>query len=60
MKPKQVDSKTFELTLAVESKTRAGRLQDLSVTQVTTRSGAPVEVAVGDYEISLTPNMVRE
>jgi hypothetical protein len=60
LKPKQLDSRTYELTLSVESKTQAGKLQDLSVAQVTTKNGAPLEVAVGDFEISLTPNMVRE
>jgi hypothetical protein len=60
LKPKQVDSKTYQLTLSVQSKTQGGKLQDLSVAQVTTKSGAPLEVAVGDFQISLTPNMVRE
>lgn len=57
LKPKQLDSKTYQLTLSVESKDKAGTLQDLSVTQVTTKNGAPVEVAVGDFQLSLTPKM---
>lgn len=59
LKPKQVDSKTYQLTLSVESKNKSGTLQDLSVTEVTTRSGAPLEVAVGDFQLSFTPKMTE-
>lgn len=57
LRPKQVGSRTYQITLAVESKNQAGRLQNISVTEVTAKSGAPMDVAVGDFEISLTPKM---
>ena len=58
--PKMIDSHNVQLTLAVESKTAAGRTHDLSVTQVVTREGKPLEVAVGDYSLSLTPKVTSE
>ena len=59
LRPKQLDSRTYQLTLSVESKDKAGTLQDLSVTQVTTKNGAPVDVAVGDFQLTLTPKMTE-
>jgi hypothetical protein len=58
--PKMLDSHNVQLTLAVESKTAAGKIHDLSVTQVVTASGKPFEVAVGDFSLSLTPNVTSE
>jgi hypothetical protein len=58
--PKMIDNHNVQLTLAVESKTSAGKTHDLSVTQVVTREGKPLEVAVGDYSLSLTPRVTSE
>jgi hypothetical protein len=58
--PKMLDSRNVQLTLAVESKTAAGKIHDLSVTQIVTASGKPFEVAVGDFSLSLTPNVTSE
>jgi hypothetical protein len=58
--PKMLDSHNVQLTLAVESKTATGKIHDLSVTQVVTRAGKPFEVAVGDFNLSLTPNVTSE
>lgn len=56
--PKMIDGHNVQLTLAVESKTARGKIHDLSITQVVTRSGKPFEVAVGEFSLSLTPNVV--
>ena len=58
--PNVVDSRDVQLTLTVESKTNQGKVHDLSVAQVVTRSGQEVEVAVGNYNFSLTPNLSSE
>jgi hypothetical protein len=58
--PKMLDSHNVQLTVAVESKTALGKIHDLSVTQVITRSGRPFEVAVGNFNLSLTPNVITE
>ncbi len=58
--PKMIDRHNMQLTLAVESKTATGKMHDLSVTQVVTPAGKPVEVAVGDFSLSLTPNIAAE
>jgi len=55
--PKMIDSHNVEITLSLESKTD-GKTHDLTVTQVTTKSGKPFEVAVGDFQLSLTPKVV--
>jgi len=58
--PKMLDQKNVQITLSVESKTTAGKTHDLSVTQVVTRTGRPLEVAVGDFELTLTPRVNLE
>ena len=58
--PKMIDSHNLQLTLMVESKTAAGKTHDMSVTQVVARSGKLLEVAVGDFSLSLTPNVTTE
>ena len=58
--PKMIDSHNVQLTLAVETKNVKGKIHDLSITQVVTRSGKPFEVAVGDFSFSLTPNVISE
>ena len=58
--PILIDSHKVQLTLAVESKNANGKIHDLSITQVITRSGKPFEVAVGGFSFSLTPNVTSE
>jgi hypothetical protein len=58
--PKMIDSRDVQLTLSLESKTAAGKIHDLSVTQVVTESGKPLEFAVGDFQFSMTPNITSE
>ena len=58
--PKVIDGHNVEITVAVESRTNNGKIHDLFITQVVTRSGKPFEVAVGDYNFSLTPDVTSE
>ena len=55
--PKMMDSHNVELTVSLESRTTAGKTLDLTVTQVTTKSGKPLELALGDYQLSFTPKI---
>jgi hypothetical protein len=58
--PKVIDRGNLQLTMALESKKIDGQIAGLSVTQVITRPGKPFEVAVGDMNFTLTPNIVSE
>jgi len=49
-----------QITLALESKNRAGKIKDLSVTQVIARPGKPFEVALGDFQFTFTPKIISE
>jgi len=51
------DGRNVELTVALKSCTANGLTHDLSVTQVSAKSGKPLEVALGDYELSFTPKI---
>ena len=53
--PKILDSKNLQLTMSLQTRSASGKMQDLSVTQVTGPMGKPVEVAVGDMDLTLTP-----
>jgi|SRR5450756_1525998 len=55
--PRMVDSRNFELTVSLESRSTAGKTLEMTVTQVTTKSGKALELAVGDYQLSFTPKM---
>jgi hypothetical protein len=58
--PRMIDSHNVQLTLAVETKNAKGKIRDLSITQVVTQSGKSFEVAVGEFDFSLTPNVTSE
>ena len=55
--PRKVGSHDLELVVSLESRSPAGKTLDLSVTQVTTKSGKPLDIALGDYQISFTPKI---
>jgi hypothetical protein len=55
-----IDKNNVQITVTVESKKPNGKIQDLSITQVTTKEGQPFEVAVGDFNFSFTPNVTSE
>ena len=55
--PRSTDGRNVELTLSLESRTNDGLTHDLSVTQVNAKSGKPVEIALGDCDLSFTPKI---
>jgi hypothetical protein len=57
--PRVLDSHNVELTLALETRAPGGKVHDLTVTQVTVRDGKPMEVAVGDFQFSMTPKLAE-
>jgi hypothetical protein len=58
--PVMIDAKNVQLTVTVESKKPNGKIHDLSITQVVGKTGEAFEVAVGEYNFSLTPNVQTE
>jgi hypothetical protein len=58
--PKLVDNKNAELTVTYESRTPAGQIHDIIVAQVDAKVGEPTEVTLGDFEMTLTPNISSE
>jgi hypothetical protein len=60
LSPKVLDGNNLQITFALESKSTAGKIHDLSVAQVVTQSGKSVDVAFGTYNITLTPLMASE
>lgn len=57
--PRVLDRHNVELTLALETRNEKGRIQDLTVTQVTAQMGKNMEVAIGNTAFSMTP-MIAE
>src|SRR5271170_6193737 len=57
IKPTVLDRSNLQLTMALESKNANGRIKDLSVVQVVTKTGKPFEIAVGDMNLTLTPKL---
>lgn len=55
--PKLVNGKTVQFTLAFESKNNYGETKNFNVKQVTTAPGKPVEVSLGDFNLSFTPTV---
>ena len=58
--PKILDGHNVQITLTVETRNNAGKIIDLTMAQVSTRDGQPLEVAVGGYKLALTPVVARE
>jgi len=58
--PRLLDRDNLQLIMALQSSQANGKTAGLIVTQVTTRPGQPFEVAVGDMDIILTPELVQE
>ncbi len=56
--PKILDRKNVRITLTLESKNDYGETHDFSVAQVVAKPGKPLEVAVGDLNLSFTPLIV--
>jgi len=58
--PKLLDKNNLQLTLRLQSKQTNGKTAGLVVTQVTTHPGKPFEVAIGDMDITITPQIGQE
>ena len=60
IRPNVIDRKDLQLTMSLESKRTDGKTEGLIVTQVSAHDGKSFEVAIGDMNFTLTPNMVSE
>ena len=60
IRPARLDHNNLQLTMAVESKSASGKVKDLSVVQIITKTGQSFEVAVGDMNLTLTPKLANE
>src|SRR5271170_5705887 len=58
--PTLLDHENLQLVMALESKKKDGQTIGLSVVQVVTHSGKSFEIAVGDLDIALTPELGAE
>ncbi|MGC9941662.1 MAG: hypothetical protein ABSE48_07490 [Verrucomicrobiota bacterium] len=58
--PNLLDKKNAEITLTFESKTPAGKVHDMIVSQITTKTGESVEVTLGDFPLTLQPDIASE
>jgi hypothetical protein len=58
--PTLLDQKNVKLVMALESKKQNGETAGLSVVQVVTRPGQSFDIAVGDLDITLTPELAAE
>src|SRR5271170_3393970 len=60
IRPTRLDRSNMQLTMALESKNTDGKVNGLSVVQVVIKTGKPLEVAVGDMNLTLTPRLSEE
>lgn len=60
LEPSLIDNRSVQLTVTVETKNAKGKVHDMSITQVIARLGKPLEVAVGGFSFSFTPNMASD
>ncbi len=58
--PKLLGKDNLQLTMTLQSRKPDGKTADFIVTQVVTRPGKPFEVAIGDMDITITPEIVQE
>jgi hypothetical protein len=58
--PQLVDKKNAELTVTYESRTPAGQIHDMIVAQVDAKVGEPTEVTLGDFQMTLKPDISSE
>jgi hypothetical protein len=59
IKPTQLDRSHLQLVMVVESKFANGGTKDLSIVQVVTKTGQPFEIALGDMNLTLTPELSK-
>ncbi len=60
MTPKMIDRNNVRITIALESKNDYGETHNFSVCQVTGTPDKPMEVAVGDLNLSFVPHIVSD
>ena len=58
--PTLLDGKNLQLVMALESKKKDGKMAGLSVVEVVAHSGQSFDIAVGDLDITLTPELAAE
>ncbi len=58
--PRMIDRHSFQLTLALESKSESGKTRDLNVTEIVAKTDKPFELAIGDFQLSFTPHVAVE
>jgi len=58
--PLLLGKNSVQLTLTVETKNGKGRVQDLSIPQVTTKPDEHFEANVGEFTFSFIPKVVPE
>jgi hypothetical protein len=54
-----LDRRNVEITLAVETRNTFGETHDLAVTQIVTQPNKATEVAVGDLNLTFTPQITE-
>jgi len=59
IQPKLLDRKDLQLTLSLQSKRPDGKIAGLSVTQIVTRPGKSFDIAIGDLNLTLTPELTE-
>jgi len=55
--PRVITREKFQITLRLESKTAVGQTSDLSVTRIIAKNGKPLEIAIGNENLILTPRL---
>ena len=58
--PRMLDKHNVQIVLALESKNDYGETHNFAVTQVVCQTGKPLEVAVGDLNLTFTPRVTEE
>jgi hypothetical protein len=58
--PTLLDHENLQLVMALECRKKDGQTMGLSVVQVVTQSGKSFDIAVGDLDIALTPELAAE
>jgi hypothetical protein len=58
--PNLVDKHNAEITVTYESKMPGGQIHDMIITQIDAKTGQPVDVTLGDLQLTLTPDILSE
>ncbi len=58
--PNLLDKHRAEITVTFESKTPAGQIHDMIVSQINAKTGEAVEVMLGDFQLNLKPDIASE